>query len=448
MKLHPWGGGEGTGGFSLKGLIDFMRQRKEKIPTMVIMLLTMLSTGAAVGMVFPYFAKLFVIVSNGREVSFLISCLLAGLMLGLFNYFIARTVLFNPVYHITEKVREISEGNLTVKINVDGRDIIGKLALSIKVLTQNFAEIVSDAQRAGQEVELISQSVREIMMSGVESLQNTMKISTSQGENAQSQLESIESVNQVIVTMKDDLNTAETQVTEAVVSAEEFAGTAVQGLKLIEQLSSGMQNMRQEVMQVQSVVFQLDKHSQTVQGMVQLISDISVQTNLLALNASIEAARAGDDGKGFMVVASEVKKLSEESALAAKEIAELLLTMQNAVKDAVLSTQASVEVLEAEENSMEEASSVFSQISISAKRLEEIMNIAIGEIKSANAGTQNVLQAMDLLHGISQNSTSCALQVEKFIKLQVQELKLLEQKADSLSNAIGSMTGHLELIKI
>jgi methyl-accepting chemotaxis protein len=424
-----------------------MRQGKRKLTTMVIMLVTMLSTGAAVGLVFPFFAKLFVVIIPEREVLFLISCLFAGLMLGIINYFIARTVLYNPIYRITDKVKEISEGNLTVKIGVSGRDIIGQLAVSIEVLAQKFAQIVSDARSAAYEVEMISQSVRETTIAQAEGSQDAMKISNNQGENAQSQLNSVQDINLVIETMKHDLNTAEKLVIKAVASAEEFAGTATQGHELIEQLNDGMQHMRREVMQVQNGVFQLEKHSQTVNGMVQLIQDISVQTNLLALNASIEAARAGDAGKGFMVVASEVKKLSQASASAAKEIAELLQTMQNGVSDAVRSTQASVKVLEAEGISMDEARAVFTQIFASAEHLEGSMNLAMKELQSANKGTENVLKAMAFLDGISLSSTSCALQVENFIERQVHELKVLEQQADSLNDAIGLMTGHLEIIK-
>lgn len=96
---------------------------------------------------------------------------------------------------------------------------------------------------------------------------------------------------------------------------------------------------------------------------------------------------------------------------------------------------------------MDEARTVFTQIFASAEHLEGSMDLAMSELQSANRGTQNVLQAMAFLDGISQNSTSCALQVENFIERQVHELKVLEQQADALNDAIGLMTGHLEIIQ-
>lgn len=424
-----------------------MQQKKKSLPTMVRMLITMLSTGLAVGMIFPFFAKLFVTVKDSREALFLISCIFAGLMLGIINYFIARSVLYQPICRMTEKVKEVSEGNLTVKMGVGGHDIIGQLAESIEVLAQNFAQIVSDARSAAHEVEMISQHVRNTTRSSVEVSQEAMKISSSHGENAERQLASVQDVNLVIETMKSELSQAESLVTNAVAAAEEFAGTATQGHRLIEQLNGGMQHMRQEVIQAQNGVLQLEQHSQTVDGIVHLIQDISAQTNLLALNASIEAARAGDAGRGFMVVASEVKKLSAASADAAKDIAELLSTMRNGVSEAVRSTQESVAALEAEGTSMDEARAVFSQISVSAEHLEESMSLAMQELQSANQGTQNVHRAMVFLDGMSQSSTSCAFQVQKSIEQQVGELKVLEQQADALNEAIGLMTGHLESIQ-
>lgn len=424
-----------------------MRKRGKTINTMLMMLITMLATGVAVGAIFPIFAKMFVVVKDGRSTLFLISCLLAGLMLGVANYFIARTVLYNPIRRITERVKQISEGDLSVKIGVSGQDIIGQLANSVGVLTQNFAQLVADTQSAAQEVEMISQNVRQATSASGKASRNALDISNEQASNNHRQLNSVEEVNQVMANMGRGLGRAEEMVNTAAVAAVQFVGTASQGHHLIEQLNSGMSHMQEEVIQAEKVVLQLEHNSHEINGIVQLIQDISGQTNLLALNASIEAARAGQAGKGFMVVAEEVKKLSDASATAAKQIESLIKTMQKDVNEAVKSTQESVATIEAEGKSMMEARAVFTQIEATAQELKNCMNLAENELHSALRGAENVLAAMNILDGLSKSSAEWSSQVGTVVELQVGEIQNLEEQADALHQAVNLMTGHLESIK-
>ena len=248
--------------------------------------------------------------------------------------------------------------------------------------------------------------------------------------------------------MSKGLAIAEELVNTAAASAVQFAGTASQGHGLIEQLNSGMQHMQTEVNNTQNVVLELEQHSHKISGIVRLIQDISGQTNLLTLNASIEAARAGQAGQGFRVVAEEVKKLSEASASAAKQIENLVHTMQTGVGAAVKSTQESVATLETEGLSMVEARAVFTQIEAAARELKNSMSSVKNELQSATKGANNVTQAMKILSDLSENSTSCALQVGSMVEQQVAELKTLEEQADALNESARIMTAHLESIKL
>ena len=90
--------------------------KKQTVSTMTGMLIAMLITGAAVGLIFPFFAEIFVVVKAGMMVYFIISCLFAGIILGIANYFIAKKILYSPILRMIGKVNELSQGNLTVKI--------------------------------------------------------------------------------------------------------------------------------------------------------------------------------------------------------------------------------------------------------------------------------------------------------------------------------------------
>lgn len=423
-----------------------MRQSKS-LPTMAIMLLTMLFTGVSVGLVFPFFAKMFVVIRPGRTLLFFVSCLIAGLMLGTANYFIARSVLYTPVRKMTEKVKELSSGNLSVKIGVNGEDIIGQLSHSIEALAENFARLVRDARAAAGEVERIGQRVREATMASGEASSRVMDLSSEHSENAKQQLASLDEVNRVMAQMQDWLGRTADRVKAAVLAASEFAETANLGRNLTEQLNEGMRNIDQEVRKAQANVVKLDTNSQTINGIVQLIKGISAQTNLLALNAAIEAARAGQAGSGFMVVAAEVKKLSEASAAAARQISGLVEVMQADVGATVKSFQECVSALQKEDIAMQEAQAVFAQVAATSDELKQGMEVAGAGIEAALKGAESVQGAMSLLDRLSRNSSDCVVQVGAMVSDQVAGLQRLEEQTKALNSAAGYMNRHLEQIR-
>jgi len=233
-----------------------------------------------------------------------------------------------------------------------------------------------------------------------------------------------------------------------VISAHEFSLIAGQGHHLIEKLNEGMQTSLQEAMQAQRIVTQLQNNTQLIHNITQLIQDISGQTNLLALNASIEAARAGQEGRGFMVVANEVKKLSEASASAAKQITTLLGLMQTDVSATVHSTEKCANTLKSETKTMVEAQTVFSQIEVTSEQLKNNMSSAADELKIALIGAQGVLKKMDNFKALSEASASCAIEVGTMIEKQVDNFKTLGIQADSLTTAVNNLNKHLEHIKV
>lgn len=425
-----------------------MQLRKKPLPTMILMLITMLLTGGLVGIIFPFFAKLFVIIIPGRTIYFTVSCILAGLMLGIVNYFISKSVLFNPVRQMTEKVQILSSGDLTVKVGIQGDDIIGILAKSIETLADNFAQLVREARNAAQEVDKMSLSVREAVFSSGKESRQTLEISEKHALTAEHQLQSVEQVASVMEKMNLGLLETRECIQVANHSAHEFAATAVQGNSLIERLNSGMIHLKEELLRSQTGVIQLENNSQTINGIVGMIQNIAAQTNLLALNATIEAARAGQVGQGFMVVAEEVKKLSEASGKAAQEISNLVRSMQEDIRKAVDATQESFNALEQESYLMVEARAVFSQVANVAQELRTSMTTAEGVISTAVGGTKSVRTNLNLLDDLSKNSASCANQVGSMVENQARELKKLESKADALSNAVGMMSRHLEFTKV
>ena len=410
-----------------------MQQGKKKLPTMVIMLVTMLSTGAVVGMVFPFFAKLFVVVIPGSGLIFLISCLLAGLMLGLINYFIARTVLYNPIYRITNKVKEISKGNLTVKIGVGGRDIIGQLAVSIEVLAHNFTEIVSDAQHAAEQVAASSEELTAIAEQNTQaSTQIAISIEqVARGTEKQSAAVSeTSSAVEEISASTEEVTASSGEITTSMISA---IATTTAGQKALDHVIEQMTSISTGTDQVLDAIMELSTKSEKIGHIIGVITDIASQTNLLALNAAIEAARAGEQGRGFAVVADEVRKLAAQSREAAQQI-EILIKQNHsdidmavvAIKDNVTNVKVGMDVVNVAGQSFSEISRLVENVSV---QMEQIS----ATFQQVASGNQHIVTLIQEVNVISKETSDQAQSVSAGVEEQTASMEQVTASAQSLS---------------
>jgi methyl-accepting chemotaxis protein len=192
-------------------------------------------------------------------------------------------------------------------------------------------------------------------------------------------------------------------------SAWVAAGKAAdKGFATVRESASGMARIKKAVDTGASVVAGLGAMGSQIGAMVQTIDEIADQTNLLALNAAIEAARAGEQGKGFAVVADEVRKLAEHSRAATKEIATLIAQVQNSTTEAVATMQ--VGAREVEEGSVlaERSAVVLEEIALAVAA----SNVAVARITCAveamDAASSNVVSASDTIAAIAQSTNAAA----------------------------------------
>ncbi len=259
----------------------------------------------------------------------LIAIICVTLIVLSFLWLVLKNTFLNPLSVVMGKITHLSEGDFTTIIDTSGNDELAQLSRNLSRMQSEIVDVLTSVKNTSGELQTASQSIN-LTASNITQHTGATEQYTDQVSNAISE-------------MSDTVQDVATNAAGAADAAQQADQNAQRGLQVMDETISSINALSAEVDRVAGAMNQLEQDTASVGAVLDVIKGIAEQTNLLALNAAIEAARAGEQGRGFAVVADEVRALAQRTQESTEEIQQIIETVQNGAAQAVKAMESSQE---------------------------------------------------------------------------------------------------------
>ncbi|MEI2283772.1 methyl-accepting chemotaxis protein [Paenibacillus polysaccharolyticus] len=360
---------------------------------------------------------------------------IVSILIGLAIAIIIGRMISKPVQAVAQATSRIAEGDLTgATLKVRNKDEIGEMAEAFNVMSVNLRSLI---HQVNDGAERVAASSEELTASTEQTAIANEQVATTMGEIATGMDAQVRMVSEGFQTM-NELATGFRQVAEntTVVSekAAEASAQTISGSESIRTAVGQMNSIQNTVSSLAGVIEELSKHSTDIVKMVDAISEISAQTNLLSLNAAIEAARAGEHGRGFQVVATEVRKLSEQSAQSAGEIVGLVSSIETGMRNAAHSMSVVSSEVQEGIQLVHQAGSTFDHIRTSVSGVAGQAQEVSASIEQMNAGVEQINASMKSIMDVTENAAAGTEEVSATTEEQLSAMQEIASAANDLSS--------------
>jgi methyl-accepting chemotaxis protein len=360
----------------------------------------------------------------------------------LISIFVSRKIT-KPIKKLQETMKEVELGNLSVQLPVSKHDEIGKLS-------ESFNGMIAQMQSMMKKVSILSNQVSEasqtLVASAEENTAASNEVATTMEQiasGASSQTEIFDKNTTVMESLAEKIRQVEKEADEIYSNSESMHHTSQDGLKKVHVLKEQFEMTSQITKEMVIAVQSLDQNSTSINNIVSKIAEIASQTNLLALNAAIEAARAGEAGKGFAVVADEVRKLAEQTESSLKDISSIIGSMQIETKKTVNLIGKTHESISEQGKAVVETEEVFTSITTAitsgrslveniAKSMDDMVNqrdLLVKNVQEVTAisqetaaGTQQVSASIEETTASMEQLNHLALELDGFAREMNEEI--------------------------
>lgn len=371
----------------------------------------------------------------------------AGILVLMFAFYISGTIA-KPVSRITDHVKEVAKGDLTKEhIDIKSKDEIGELGKHFQEMTLNLRKLINQVASASEHV---AASSEQLTASAEEASRATEQISSSAQQiasGAEQQAVSAQDSQHVVNVMTKEVDRISSLLAKVTELTDETVVTSENGNKVVTQSVEQMKHIEDQTVSTSQKINELGNKSTEIEKIIGVITNIADQTNLLALNAAIEAARAGEHGKGFAVVADEVRKLAEQSAHAADQISGIIKDIQQDIKASIQGMGEGMAAVKEGTDLTQQAGSSFSMISTSVNGVFEQLQEVSEAIKNLNSESLKMVESIKVVNSISEEFSSSTQEVAAAAEEQNASMEEVTASSQTLSKMAEELQESVKLFK-
>lgn len=333
------------------------------------------------------------------------------------SYIFSSKGIIKPIKYLQDLMKRAGEGDLKIKAQLNLNDEIGELGRSFNNMITSQEEMVKNVLEASVQLSDASQQMASTSQEISATTEEISATVVNVAEDSKKQNNSVVEISEVLVQLSSLVQLAQNRAESTNSNAKSSKDAADLGRKKVEETVQAMNSISTESNETFRVLGDVNELSHKVGGIVHTINEIADQTNLLALNAAIEAARAGENGKGFSIVAEEVRKLSEETNIKSKEISDIVSEMIKQTENAVKAMERANSEVDNGVKIVSETDEAFINI-IKAienivKHVEEILDITSDEVASSDKVISLINNIATITENNSKNCESVSLAIQE-----------------------------------
>ncbi|MCM3763183.1 methyl-accepting chemotaxis protein [Alkalihalobacillus oceani] len=390
---------------------------------------------------------------NQRDAQLTVLLILGGAMTAIIVSIMISLVfssyLTKNIKKVVNQMEAVAVGDLTGDVvTIKSKDELSQLAGSLNKMKDSLRSLVLETNRASEQVAAASEELTAGTHQSSQSIQQMAQVAQATAEGAENQLEKMTEITQSIHQTSESVKQIAFHSDEMSALSDYSLTKTEQGRDAVEMVSEQMRAISTATDYTATSIQQLSAKSLAIEEIMSMISTIAEQTNLLALNAAIEAARAGEHGKGFAVVADEVRKLAEQSRQSSQQTVTLVKEIQAEIDQAVLSMEEGTQTVTLGLQTADELNQSFAEIAFSIEAVRDKVNEVTESIQQITEQSNQIAEATDEVSRITETTTTAIQETSAATEEQYATIEEIAAASEALARLAEDLQTSIDTFKI